>query len=584
MRLTTVRRIARSISPLGLWIVVSSALSVVCVLIIKTQRSHRVPHDRPEQADLTTVVPDTPSLLLPSLGVRPYSLVVSVLENDALREQAWKTVHPNVNFHRSARGDVYPPYPKNMRLWKFLQRDTSSLFYVRCDSDTVIDQHHLSLLIESWDSSESIYAGKIGSGRPHERERLGLATAAFPNFVMGGMCEIVSALALRSVDFETCDQLTTNKIGPYFPKSPLHHSDVELGRCFAHHHIHARDTRPYVSLALEAHSVTSTAKITGERLCAVNKVRSKRSDILVMHSVKDPMTWLLASQTRHRSIFTKHTDCSCSHSPVMTFVDTSCGNPFRMNMDDKCGVWLPPCHFYLPRDQNIAIEAVHVVGLSSHKRLRDLPPLLVHDEDVMVHAHDGVDKHFLRPSQTLTIGEIAVLRVMRNVLTFGLESDVEAFLVLEDDFLVHKQFNARYKALSAESCFQDILHNDGIFMAGFTMWNERGWGAIEQEMKESACVNAHRSITGAFANVYTRRAAHAVVEWIDINANTFPFDHAYGALIDAGIPVRGAWKPLFVADVSHVSTVNAGDPRKHDVAMRHKVHRWGPRDQYNWHL
>lgn len=167
------------------------------------------------QTTPAAVVSRAPFVLDAVVSRRSHRLVVSVGERDVVAEACWARVHRGVQFHRSTPGDVYPPYPKNMRLWRALREDASSHFYVRCDADAVVNGTNLARVVAALDPSEAVYAGKLGTGRAHERAALGLGTAAFPNFVMGGMCEIVSHTALRAIDLDVCARLTHAAVGRY---------------------------------------------------------------------------------------------------------------------------------------------------------------------------------------------------------------------------------------------------------------------------------------------------------------------------------------------------------------------------------
>lgn len=494
-------------------------------------------------------------------GRRAYRLVVSINERDPSGEACWANVHPGVQFHRSLPTDTYPPYPKNMRLWRGLQKDMSANVFVRCDADTVVNATNLARLVDRFPDGGIVYAGKLGTGRAHERAKLGLGTAAFPNFVMGGMCEIVSHAALLAVDFDVCSELTRAAIGPYTKGSASHHSDVELGRCFAHHGIFGRAVTSYTMRALRTVAITSTVRVPGGSMCAYNAVRSARD--VTVHAIKRPMTWLLASSDSHH--FARNSDCSCSHSPRMVLVDT--------------GVVVPRCK--LPRLGNatLSIESVHVMGTRSAARISDVPPLVGR----VVVAHDAVDRHQLHGTAALTSGEVAYLHATRRLLVAAVATGAAHFLVLEDDFLVHTDFVGRMHALQSDPCYGDALLAGGVVLLGSTVWSEAAWAAMEPEMRTSSCVDACRSLTGSYANVYSRQAAVAAIEWIDVTGGAFPYDHVYPALVDAGHPVKAAWQPLFVADVSHPSSVNAFVAHKTDVAFRHSLHRWGPRSDYTSH-
>lgn len=520
--------------------------------------------------------PSTPSfaLSLPQKR-RKYRLIVSVKQTDPVVEACWSAIHRSAEFHRSTPTDTYPPYQKNMRLWQELKQDNLTDFFVRCDADTLVNTTNLYTYIDSLDPHDLIYAGKVGTGREHERELLGLNSETFSSFVMGGMCEIVSRAALQTVNLYECKRLTEAQLGPYFPQSPTHHSDVELGRCMAHSGIVAEAPKPFVSVALDSFAVTSSTPIRGRGLCHASKAQTEK--VLAAHSVKDPMAWMLASSDS--KMFHTPRNCGCSHTPTQTFLDTGCTNPLRFDLTDKCGVWLPPCPLPMSSDYNGKIGAVHIVGRAAESRLSDIPDIFdVYEQDFI--PHKAEDKFQIEPSSTLTSGEIAYIRALRRVLSAALHLGDDRFIVLEDDFMVHKAAPMRYSALIKDGCMDEVLDNNGIFLLGFTVWNQRAWNGTAPEMSKSLCINAHRSMFGSFANIYTRKAAQAVIEWIDATAYVFPFDHVYVALTEAGYPVRGAYDPVIVADVSHVSTVNAGDPVKHNAELRHEKHRWGSRNDY----
>lgn len=310
--------------------------------------------------------------------------------------------------------------------------------------------------------------------------------------------------------------------------------------------------------ALRNAAITSSTRVPGDALCAFNAVRSPL-DVSV-HAVKRPLTWLLASvDSRH---FSWNTDCSCTFSPRMVRTDT--------------GASVSRCEMRGGDDARAAVASVHVVGDGAGSRTGDVPHALT----LRAVAHGGVDRHAMDASATLTRGEMAYVAATRRVLTAALATGAEYFLVLEDDFLVHRDFNARFTRLTSHRCYREALAGGGVVLLGSTVWSEAAWTAMRPEMEASPCVDACRATTGSYANVYSREGALAALEWITLTGGIFPYDHVYPALVEAGYPVRAAWEPLFVADVSHVSAVNPGGARKSDVKYRHALHRWGPREDY----
>jgi hypothetical protein len=128
----------------------------------------------------------------------------------------------------------------------------------------------------------------------------------------------------------------------------------------------------------------------------------------------------------------------------------------------------------------------------------------------------------------------------------------------------------------------------GVLLLSSTIWVQsnpaggdsplQGWELtmadlhnIQQQYREiPRCFNAHFHSRGSVAVIYHRSTFRAISAWIADTSS--PFDHMYGDLSRAGIPVRAAQPFLAVANVSKPSKV--AKRKALGLQQRAPIHRW----------
>lgn len=495
-------------------------------------------------------------------------------------QEAWKHAErPGVNLvwdiPRESHRDEFPPYRRHTEMWMSLQSEILSSpvrggWVARCDYDTFLDADVLLRRLESHDKNAEKYLGIIGTGREDDRARLDLKP-----FAMGGGCEIVTESVLEKIDFETCRKQSRRALGPYKIFSGDYHSDAEFGRCMYIHNISAESIRaPY---KIQYGVTTHSKQQAGLQLCDLLNLKE---GTLIAHPVKDP-THLLLAASRAQG-FKRYHDCSCSVSPRQKCL------PAKRHCNPST---LAPCTFE-PVDY-YGVGAIDIIGWNTSRK-KDVPECLLR-RGGEISVHIPISPQI--PNGISTGGEQSLVASMEKVLSAAIERGADPFLVLEDDFMLHRDTCERWK--SAQACAGAALQMRGVMLLGHTTWRHDAWpiitsaktcpedsplGTCYEETNNHVCLHGTDATLGTFAVLYSLEAARFLLSWIRTTKGFLPYDHAYKYMMEAGIGVRMAFPPIVIADVSHVSKVNPYPAIKQDVAYRHKHHRWGPRSEYVFSL
>ena len=483
-------------------------------------------------------------------------LIVSLGTDAAAMRHAWKS--PGVVFHTPIDGESYPPYKQHQRMWQSLRLSDADWF-TRCDADTYLNRTLLHAYLNKLDSTVPHYVGQIGWGRASDKR------LRVPPFVMGGGCETVNAAALRKINLPTCRRLSVLVLGPYAENAQHYHSDVELGRCFAAYDI--RPTEPPLQRVFHYAQNKRTGQAKSIPICNLGRVTGTT---LVAHPVKNPAI-MMALQ---RSALTVPS-CDCASSPVIQYQATSCGKGRQYQPGDPCGIRKPECVYPVSRPPLPVFynPTIYIIGWNAHKRINDVPTFL------------GTRRpHIMIPLKTnssdtlLTPGEHSLMLTFDYILKHAIRANQGPFVILEDDFIVHQDAHKRWQGQT--DCVRNTLKAGGVLLLGHTTWYKDAWEQNTSHLPDS-CFNINIHNSGAFAVIYTIEAARTIHQWITFTQGGLsPYDHVYRYLTAVNTPVRAAWPPLMVADVSHISTVNPSVPEKHNVTLRHALHRWGPRREF----
>ena len=513
------------------------------------------------------------------------NIIVSLPQKNAeLFKASWspkKSEDVNIIFdaHSLEFNDEFPPYKRHMAMWEEIQlqllraNDGEYTKWVsRCDYDTHLKSELLVNYLRTKTTDGDKYLGVIGTGREHEREYLNLKP-----FAMGGGCEIVLASILKNINFDACRKETLRVLGPYARNRKNYHSDAEFGRCLHLHGISpSRLKVPYYFLYGET---TIRTQQKGIPLCRILGFSSK---IVIAHPIKDPIHLLLASQLQYeKEAF--EPECTCDVAPLMTCLPGECSK--------RCISTYNPCKKSLKR--HISIPSIHILGFNSSSRIKDVPECLKNFYTTIKH-HIPVDPVFF--NNKLTRGERSYLASMHKIFKQALNEGVEPFLVLEEDFLVHRDLCTNWQ--ENRLCVQKAMTDDGVYLFGHTTWNDEAWplmtkdacptellpGKCYEKNGGTFCLHGTPKTLGSFANLYSLNAARFLLFWIEATKGLLPFDHAYAAMLEAGNAVRISSPPLIIADVSHVSTVNPSSALKSNVEYRHKKHKWGPRSDFAFNI
>eukprot|EP00045_Choanoeca_perplexa_P016719 m.229595 g.229595 ORF g.229595 m.229595 type:complete len:410 (+) comp17342_c0_seq3:934-2163(+) len=194
----------------------------------------------------------------------------------------------------------------------------------------------------------------------------------------------------------------------------------------------------------------------------------------------------------------------------------------------------------------------------------------------------------------LTMGERGYLASMSNLFVQALKDpQVKTVLVMDDDALLHCDFNAELeRVLSDSRCGQPVAHGGkgGVLLLGSAVWlngtwPERtkwtgGWFQAEDDMnkiklrtgKPTQCYNVDRKTMGSFGVLYHRNTFQMIADWAKQAQE--PFDHLWPYLTSNGIPVRAAYPSLIIQDVRHESSVDPSRKGQENFMERAAKHRW----------
>lgn len=454
-----------------------------------------------------------------------------------------------------SQNNEYPPFRQNFNLWQSLQElPERYTWYTRCDYDTFLNGRMLRTVLDAFDASLPQYLGRIGHGRPKDARK---AHITFP-FVMGGGCETVNREALLSVDIDACRADSVNLMRNQ--RDNLH-SDVEFGRCLG--------VSGTVPTNIERIRIVYTNRLEDS---VVQLSRLRPEDVLAFHPIKSPQ--IRAAFERNPKLLTPQRRSDCALSPVHTYMATSCGPGKSLNPGDKCGEIKPRCSVPNVSAAPFLIASVHVMGFTASSRR--VPDCIQH-ANAATHYHVPVN---VAGWTYLTKGETSYLQTYALVLRNAISRGIYPFVVLEDDFMVHKDICQKWRSIDAHCAY--TAAQDGILLLGHTMYAKAPWAFFEES---NTCHDLQKFGYGSFANVYSKRGASAMLQWLVSMNDMIPADHFYYNIIDSGISVRALSPPLVVADVSHTSTV---DPSRKSNNMtadeRHRIHRWGDRNAFAFEL
>ena len=309
--------------------------------------------------------------------------------------------------------------------------------------------------------------------------------------------------------------------------------------------------------------------------------------------------------------------CSCTPSPIAHRIQR-CGVRLYSTMRWKeCAAKLPICavlpsshttsNYHNGNNDNDNYSLFHIIQRQSEEDA-SIPAYIISLSTPVARSRvetylpkPTFDGHVVEGFWGLASGVSGYRESMAKALRTGLSglkpvsnttsraATTDLIAVFDDDFRVSKTFQEDWKRLVAsDECFHDTIANNGVFMLGTTIWAEDYWANVdafpEKHLRDNGlCLDGTQYLRGSFASLFTRRAAEIAIEWIKATPPSRPFDWFWMDLLDLGFPVRGAVKPLIVADVEHASTVDVRRTSSHtraDVAFRHERHRWGDVDGY----
>lgn len=498
--------------------------------------------------------------------VRPHLLVVSIPDTyeTGSYKNAWNASvfidrdFSTLSFDISTDKE-YPPFNHNFDLWQKMQSlPDKYTWYTRCDYDTYLNGRKLRTLLEGYDPLVPRYLGSIGHGR---REDIVSAHIDFP-FVMGGGCETVNHAALSGLNLASCRAHSVTLMN----NRPADlHSDVEFGRCLQGRGVAPTNLRDQ-GVANSMHYVHSNK--LSDVVSALSRLHPEQ--ILAFHPIKSPQIRVVFERNP-LLLAPAPTSGGCSLSPINTYVATSCKQGRSLGANDPCGKLKPRCS--VPEVRPLRIAAVHILGFAA--TTRRLPACIQHaDADTHYHTPVRVDRW-----THLTNGETSLLQTFKLVLRDAISRGVYPFVILEEDFMVHRDICTKWDDISPH-CTQSA--EDGILMLGHTMYTQAAWDFFDES---NTCHDLHKFAYGMFANVYSQRGAETMLNWLDSLDDLIPADHLYASLINSGIPVRALSPPLVVADVNRSSTV---DPARKSnglsVQERHAIHHWGDRNMFYFEL
>lgn len=221
---------------------------------------------------------------------------------------------------------------------------------------------------------------------------------------------------------------------------------------------------------------------------------------------------------------------------------------------------------------------------AARKRLEPLlAPLFPRTDFVL--AVDG--RALALPNTKLEPGEWGYRETMRGILTRLAQSGDTAWVVLDDDVLVHKNANEMLEAALHDTYCGDALCGGGALMLSASIWYNGtwpnlkghyvgGWHLIDhdREAHQSQCASGHAGVLGSVAVAYTRPAARYILAWLDDPEKVHkPFDHVFADMASQGHPVRLLGEHVFAARLDTPSTTNAKRVYG-DVNAIYSAHRW----------
>ena len=306
--------------------------------------------------------------------------------------------------------------------------------------------------------------------------------------------------------------------------------------------------------------------------------------------------------------------CSCTHNKIAHRIDLCGHSNFYKNKNSRkqCYRTLKGCPV-LNRNNTNTTETSHLAWPSLPTS--NIPTYVI---SIFPNAtQERIDRYVPQPVLDGRLlhgvwirgdGINAYRQSMAKALGAGLETGAKVLAVLDEDFRVSKTFSKQWAELVAsDSCYTDTLANDGVFLLGSTVWDEKFWvdttaypqdylrggvGGGNNNSNSSKrinstgdpiCFDGMQSTRGSYASLFSRKAAAVALDWIEATPPTRAFDMLWMDLIGLGFPVRAALRPLIVPDVEHNSTVSDGraaNARYADPVFRHGRHRWGPVDAY----
>lgn len=218
---------------------------------------------------------------------------------------------------------------------------------------------------------------------------------------------------------------------------------------------------------------------------------------------------------------------------------------------------------------------------------RRLEPLLapLFDRVDFIHAVDG--RALTLPATTLEPGEWGYRQTMRGILTRLAQSDDTAWVVMDDDVLVHENAKNMLAAALHDTYCGAALCGGGVLMLSASIWYNGtwpnlkghyvgGWHLIDhdREAHKSLCASGHTGVLGSVAVAYTRPAARYILAWLDDPEKVHkPFDHVFADMASHGHPVRLLGEHVFAARLDTPSSTNAKRVYQ-DVHEVQRVHRW----------
>ena len=502
---------------------------------------------------------------------RHIQVIVSVTESleQPHFESAWKSKFPDVIFSVHAKREPYPPFPGRMRMWKNVSRAAHKNAFdwiVRCDYDSVLSLPLLKKELKPFNSDHPYYLGFVGTGRSQDKGKLHI-----DEFAMGGGCEVLSLGALKMLDIDECVLESKRVLGAYQDQKGNYHTDVELARCLKLYGILPRE----FTGAKAFHYLrpgSKTKQIPGYTLCELNAIPKSA---LVVHPVKTASNWM-AIANRHMLLNEPIPSCKCSASPRADYWASSCDRGLYGYTNDSCAVTKPRCPVSF-KEITSHVSASFIIGFKAESRLADVPVCITSNANSIpilpLPAHPTCIS-----AGVLTQGECSLLETHKHVLTTALKHYTGPFLVLEDDFLIHKRACERF--VSHLACMNQATAAGGIFLPGYTIWHKHYW----PHDKSLTCIDATSKTGGTFSMIYSRQAALRALKFFEVTNFTRPIDHMYDFVIQMGSPVQMASPVIFAMDVGHKSLTKEGEKSKFSVRERHSLHRWGPRRDFHFRI